>query len=129
METSAALTHLTKSIFNANKNYEIYNFIEKLIELYDKLSYGDRYNPDTPNAINVLTTIGSLNCMGKKFNIVDLQVDLKEMYDILCEVAHPNFGGYRINMIETGKSTIQILDENRPFFIFRLFTCRICNDN
>lgn len=64
METSAALTHLTKSIFNANKNYEIYNFIEKLIELYDKLSYGDRYNPDTPNAINVLTTIGSLNCMG-----------------------------------------------------------------
>ena len=38
------------------------------------------------------------------------------MYFNLSEISHPNFGGYAINMMKIGKSTMRILDENRIFF-------------
>ena len=117
METSAVLTYLFKTIYRLAKSFngDLEDILLKLEELPDKLSFGDKSNPETPTAVNVLTTIKTIDGFNSEYNVSKSGLNFVEIYAHLCEIAHPNYEGYLLNMLQVEKSLIRILDENRNF--------------
>ncbi|QGM28954.1 hypothetical protein GI482_00330 [Bacillus sp. N3536] len=116
METASQVTYLFKTLLYLNENYEGEDLLHKLEELPEKLSFGEKKDPKMQEAVNVLTTIKSLNIFNKNHYFNNSALNFEDVYSNLSEIAHPNFGGYSINMIKVSESTMRILDENRTFY-------------
>lgn len=117
METSASMTHLFKNIISIMKDTRL-NTENKLRELEliaDKLSLGNKAEPKINDAVNVLTTMKSMDVFNIKYNFNKTKLSFFDLYSEISEIAHPNFDGYLLNMVKTGDSTIKILDEQREF--------------
>lgn len=116
METASQVTYLFKSIFYLTENFIGENLLLELEKLPEKLSFGEKKEPRMQEAVNVITTVKSLDIFNKKYFFNSIPLIFVDVYSNLSEISHPNFSGYAINMMTTGKTTVRILDENRKFF-------------
>jgi hypothetical protein len=117
-ETFASLFYVNREVKKAINDGDLAYLDESLM----KSLMGSKNNPDMPDPVNVLTMIDR----------VDKEVpDFRSVYDILCELSHPNWAGTlgiytKINKeklwVDFGQN-IRLKDSTQSQVIFTLHAC------
>jgi len=117
-ETFAALFYVNREVKKAIKDGDLAHLDESLM----KSLMGSKNNPDMPDPVNVL----------KMVDHVDKEVPgFRSVYDILCELSHPNWAGTlgiytKINKeklwVDFGQN-IRLKDSTQSQIIFTLHAC------